>query len=56
MARFFYADERFPDGKVKGMELDGEAHAEFYAQLATQESKIPSLATFVKSKGYVEFK
>lgn len=53
--RFFYADERFADGKHKGMELDGEAHGDFYAQLANHEGKVPWLATFVKDKGYVQF-
>jgi hypothetical protein len=38
------------------MALDGDAHAEFYAELAAQESEIPWHATFVKGKGYVEFK
>ncbi|KUL86745.1 hypothetical protein ZTR_04834 [Talaromyces verruculosus] len=54
--RFFYADERHEDGKFKGMAVDGPAHGEFYPQLAKQEAKIPWHATFVKGKGYVEFK
>ncbi|KIM98594.1 hypothetical protein OIDMADRAFT_105110 [Oidiodendron maius Zn] len=55
-SRFFYADERHVDGNLKGMELDGAAHGEFFAQLANHEGNIPWLATFVKDKGYVEFK
>ncbi|KAK7757474.1 hypothetical protein SLS62_000489 [Diatrype stigma] len=54
--RFFYADERHADGRTKGMELDGPAHGEFYAQLANHEGTVPWHATFVKDKGYVEFK
>ncbi|KAF2648014.1 NAD(P)-binding protein [Lophiostoma macrostomum CBS 122681] len=53
--RFFYADERTAEGGIKGMELDGEAHAEFYAQLASGTAEVPWHATFVKGKGYVKF-
>jgi hypothetical protein len=56
LARFFYADERTEDGKIKGMAIDGPAHAEFYAQLAKHEGSVPWHATFVKDKGYVQFK
>lgn len=52
-SRFFYADERHEDGKIKGMQLDGEAHGDFFAELATHEGKVPWDATFVKGKGYV---
>jgi hypothetical protein len=55
-ARFFYADERHVDGKLKGGALDGPAHGEFYAHLASQEENVPWQATFVKDKGYVQFK
>ncbi|KAF7557727.1 hypothetical protein G7Z17_g417 [Cylindrodendrum hubeiense] len=54
--RFFYADERNPDGKSKGMAVDGAAHGEFYAQLADHVDNVPWHATFVKEKGYVHFK
>ncbi|KAF2014971.1 NAD(P)-binding protein [Aaosphaeria arxii CBS 175.79] len=54
--RFYYTDERFEDGKVKGTAIDGPAHAEFYAQLASHEGDLPWEATFVKDKGYVSFK
>ncbi|RSL69274.1 hypothetical protein CEP53_002304 [Fusarium sp. AF-6] len=53
--RFFYGDERTEDGKIIGKDVDGSAHAEFYAQLAKQEGDIPWQATFVKGKGYVAF-
>ena len=52
---FFYADERNADGSIKGMQLDGDAHAEFYAQLASGEGEVPWHATFVKGQGYVRF-
>lgn len=53
--RFFYADERNQDGAQKGMDLDGDAHADFYAELAKQERHFPSQAPFVKGQGYVKF-
>ncbi|KAF2714276.1 hypothetical protein K504DRAFT_473371 [Pleomassaria siparia CBS 279.74] len=53
--RFFYADERYADGKLKGMAIDGPAHADFFSQLANHEA-VPWHATFVKDQGYVEFK
>jgi hypothetical protein len=52
---FFYADERNVDGSLKGMQIDGEAHAEFFAQLANGEGEVPWHATFVKGQGYVKF-
>ncbi|KAF2110770.1 hypothetical protein BDV96DRAFT_500800 [Lophiotrema nucula] len=53
--RFFYADERYGDGKLKGQDLDGDAHAEFFAQLASDSGSIPWHATFAKDKGYVKW-
>ncbi|RWA13728.1 hypothetical protein EKO27_g1397 [Xylaria grammica] len=53
--RFFYADERAADGKSKGADVDGPAHADFFAQLANHEGNVPWLATFVTGKGYVHF-
>jgi len=52
---FFYADERNADGSQKGMQLDGDAHAAFFAQLAIGEGEVPWHATFVKGQGYVKF-
>lgn len=37
------------------MQLDGDAHAEFYAELAGGGDEVPWHATFVKGKGYVKF-
>ncbi|KAK4890489.1 hypothetical protein LTR27_010770 [Elasticomyces elasticus] len=53
--RFIYADERQPDGKMKGLALDGPAHGTFYTQLAKSTEGIPWNATFVKDQGYVSF-
>ncbi|KAL3458329.1 hypothetical protein BJX64DRAFT_301981 [Aspergillus heterothallicus] len=53
--RFFYVDERNADASFKGNALDGDAHAEFFAQLAKHEGNVPWWATFVKGKGYVKF-
>ncbi|CAO2657712.1 Nn.00g038380.m01.CDS01 [Neocucurbitaria sp. VM-36] len=53
--RFYYADERLADGKSKGMNIDGPAHGEFFAQLANHEGGVPWHATFVADKGYVKF-
>lgn len=54
--RFFYVDERFPDGALKGGAIDSEAHADFYVQLAAGDGGVvPWHATFVKDKGYVRF-
>lgn len=53
--RFFYADQRQADGNMGGMGLDGDAHGQFFVQLAQQEKDIPWLATFVPGTGYVKF-
>ena len=53
--RFFYADERFADGSIKGQQIEGDAHADFFAQLAKGEGEVPWHATFVKGQGYVKF-
>ncbi len=55
LASFFYADERKADGSVAAGDLDGEAHGEFYSQLADAPSDVPWSATFVKGKGFVKF-
>ena len=54
-SRFYYADERTATGDVAGGKIDGEAHGEFYYELASAKTQGPWLGTFVKGKGYVEF-
>ncbi|XP_014552680.1 hypothetical protein COCVIDRAFT_109653 [Bipolaris victoriae FI3] len=53
--RFFYTDQRQPDGSPMGNVVDGPAHGEFYAQLVQRTNEVPWLATFVKGKGHVRF-
>lgn len=53
--RFHWADERTAEGGPKGKAIDGEAHGEFYYELATSEEPLTWDATFVAGKGYVDF-
>ncbi|TVY46332.1 hypothetical protein LOCC1_G004264 [Lachnellula occidentalis] len=52
--RFYYVDERTPDGKGM-LHISGEAHAEFFLELAQRADQGPPLATFVRGKGYTAF-
>ena len=55
-ARFYYADERkSPDGRPAGEDIDGEAHAEMYWELAKGGRQEDWLVTFTKEKGRVEY-
>ena len=53
--KFYYADERTPDGGPVSSKVSGEAHAQFYYDLVHGAGNTPWLATFVKDKGYVSF-
>ncbi|CAE7205580.1 hypothetical protein PTNB85_09706 [Pyrenophora teres f. teres] len=53
--RFFYADQRLPDGAPMMNGVNGAAHGDLYAQLVQHESDVPWLVTFVHDKGYVKF-
>lgn len=54
--KFYYADERTESGNAVYGDINGEAHAEFYYQLAEGLVKdVPVDATFVKGKGYTKF-
>lgn len=53
--RFFYVDERKPDGSSKGTAIDGPAHGEFIASLVDGKGGVPWHATFVAGEGYVKF-
>ncbi|KAL6714386.1 hypothetical protein ACLMJK_007809 [Lecanora helva] len=53
--KFYYADERKADGSPALMDIDGEAHAELYVQLAESKSQGPWQQTFVKGIGYKSF-
>ncbi len=50
---FYYADERTKDGAPVFGDIDGDAHGEFFLQLADERKQGPWEATFVKGKGYV---
>ncbi|OQV10143.1 hypothetical protein CLAIMM_14183 [Cladophialophora immunda] len=53
--KFYYADERNAEGDAVYRAVDGEAHGQFYVELAEKEGQGPWLATFVKGTGYVDF-
>ncbi|KAM0165755.1 hypothetical protein ACHAQE_002084 [Botrytis cinerea] len=53
--RFYWADERTTEGGHVGNAIVGEAHGEFYYELATSEDPLTWDATFVAGKGYVDF-
>lgn len=53
--RFYYADERKEDGSAAFMDINGEAHGKFYAELAESKSQGPWQQTFVKDLGYKSF-
>lgn len=50
--RFYFADERQPDGGLSYKGVDGPAHAEMYLKLAEDPEQGPSLHTFIKGVGY----
>ncbi|KAK9242124.1 hypothetical protein V1506DRAFT_107604 [Lipomyces tetrasporus] len=53
--KFYYVDERTPDGGPVKNDRDGNAHAEIYFQLAEEPEQGPWDYTFVKSKGFSKF-
>ncbi|KAL2815835.1 putative short-chain dehydrogenase [Aspergillus cavernicola] len=53
--KFYYADERKPDGTPAYSNIDGEAHGKFYLELAGSKSQGPWQQTFVKDVGYKSF-
>lgn len=52
--KFYYADERKPDGTAK-YRVDGEAHADLYYKLSEDKTQGPWMQTFVKGVGYQKF-
>jgi len=52
---FYFADQRKADGAPIGTDLSGQAHADFYYELAQNKEQGPWDATFVEGKGYVDF-
>lgn len=55
MVRFYYADERKPDGSPVGSAINGEAHGNFFAELAETDVQGDWHQTFVKDAGYKQF-
>lgn len=53
--RFYYADERKPDGAPAYQDINGEAHGKHYLELAEGKSQGPWQQTFVKGEGYKKF-
>jgi hypothetical protein len=53
--RFYYADERKPDGSAAYSAIDGDAHAKHYVELAEGKTQGPWQQTFVKGVGYKAF-
>ncbi|KAH8816905.1 hypothetical protein F5884DRAFT_693893 [Xylogone sp. PMI_703] len=53
--KFYFADERKPNGDPVYGAIDGLAHAEFYSQLIGAKTQGSWSATFVKGQGYVSF-
>ncbi|KAF5001043.1 hypothetical protein FDECE_11077 [Fusarium decemcellulare] len=53
--KFYYADERSPEGAPAFANIDGKAHGDFYVELSERNAQGPWLATFVKGTGYVKF-
>ncbi|KAF5980155.1 short-chain dehydrogenase/reductase like protein yusS [Fusarium bulbicola] len=52
--KFYYADERKPDGAPK-YRVDGDAHADLYWALSQGKEQGPWMQTFVKGEGYKKF-
>ncbi|KAK9329325.1 hypothetical protein V1520DRAFT_174287 [Lipomyces starkeyi] len=53
--KFYYADERNPNGSPVGTSPDAKAHSEIYFQLAEDPEQRPWDYTFVKFKGFTKF-
>ena len=53
--RFYYVDERQPDGRPAGDDVDGSAHADMYIKLAHESKQSKWLVTFTKDEGRKEF-
>jgi len=55
LQRFYYADERNADGSPAYAVVDGEAHGNFYVELAEGQGQGPWQQTFVSGVGYKKF-
>lgn len=50
LSRFFFADERGPDGGPAWSKVSGESHAEMYLELAEGKEDLPYYVTFRNGK------
>lgn len=53
---FYYVDERTADGAPVYNDIDGDAHAEVFFELAQKSKQEEPIVTFVKGKGIVSFR
>ncbi|KAJ9612159.1 hypothetical protein H2200_003756 [Cladophialophora chaetospira] len=53
--RFYFADERMPDGRPAAEGIDGVAHGEMYWELANEKKQSKWLVTFTKGQGRKEY-
>ncbi|KAI9691646.1 MAG: hypothetical protein M1822_007717 [Bathelium mastoideum] len=53
--KFYYGDERKADGAPAYGDIDGDAHAKMYVELAEGKTQGPWQQTFVKGVGYKHF-
>lgn len=53
--KFYYADQRNPDGSTPLNKIDGDAHAVEYLALASDKAQRPWQYTFAKDVGYKHF-
>ncbi|KAJ9607240.1 hypothetical protein H2200_008312 [Cladophialophora chaetospira] len=54
--KFYYTDERFPDGRATRGAMSGEARAKLYLDLVQNPEHLAWHHTFVKDVGYVDFR
>lgn len=55
VVRFYYADQRRPNGQPADFPIDGQAHADMYLKLAHEARQTKWLVTFTKEEGRREF-
>lgn len=53
--RFYFVDERKPDGRPVGLQIDGDAHADMFWTLAHEPKQSKWLVTFTKDGGRQAF-
>ncbi|KAJ5122900.1 hypothetical protein N7448_008997 [Penicillium atrosanguineum] len=51
VSKFYFVDERKPDGRPAGLQIDGDAHADMFWTLAHEPKQSKWLVTFTKDGG-----